>query len=151
MEDKVRDGSESVWLRIFRSPNLETHFFSREKILTHLMRFRDPRISAQTPHTPLENLIRPLLRDWDSIRLRAHDEMGPLVLASSQSDEDLRTVTLKYFGEFLTTGFRYLATFPDNWDSVIPVRIACLFLSATYKPFVLTTEGRRREEFPSLQ
>jgi hypothetical protein len=67
--------------------------------------------------------------------------MALLVLASS-SDEDFLTLTRKYFGEFLTRGVHHLATFPDSWDSFIPVRIS-LSRQATfdYNHFFLTTEG----------
>jgi hypothetical protein len=70
IEDKVQDGSEAAWLRIFRSPNLETHYTSRGAILSHLTQILDPRIDAQVPLTPLQILIRPLLQDWDSTRRR---------------------------------------------------------------------------------
>jgi hypothetical protein len=60
MEDKVQNGSEAAWLRIFHSPNLETHYISGGAILTHLTQILDPRVDAQVPLTPLQILIRPL-------------------------------------------------------------------------------------------
>jgi hypothetical protein len=144
MEDRLKDGTEVRWLKFLRSPNLEMHAGTRRSILTSLTETRDPRFDARAPHTPLQNLIRPLLRDWDSIRRRGHEEMALLVLASSSSDEDFLTVTRKYVGEFLTTGFHHLATFPDSWDSFIPVRIFSSLSSPVifdHDPFLLTTEG----------
>jgi hypothetical protein len=41
---------------------------SAKAILTHLTQILDPRVNGQVPHTPLQNLIRPFLRDWDAWR-----------------------------------------------------------------------------------
>ena len=107
----MQDGSEAAWLRIFRSPVLETHYTSRGAILTHLTQILNPRIDAQVSLAPLQSLIRPLLQDWDSIHRRGHEEMALLVLASLSSDEDFLALTRKYLGEFLTRGFHHFASF----------------------------------------
>ena len=119
IEDKVRDGTDVMWLKILRSSNVETHASSRQAILAHITTLDDP----ENVHvSPLETLFNPLLLDWQKILPSARRDMQALLDSTPRSNENFLTTTRKYFGDFLTEGFHHLATLPKDWDSFIPVR-----------------------------
>ena len=124
IEDKVRDGTDVMWLKILSSSNVETHASSRKGVLAHIAGLDDP---ENVRVSPLETLFQPLLLDWQNILLPARRDMAALLQSTPRSHENFLTTTWKYYGECLTKGFHHLATFPDSWDSFIPVRIFIFF------------------------
>ena len=114
IEDKGQlDEQEAVTLRSLRSTDMELHI---------LKPALDCLVEEEDTLRPLLALFQPLLRQWWRISEAGAKEISKLLRSTTSPENDtLRALTLKYFREYLSQGFSYLANFPRSWEAYFPL------------------------------
>jgi hypothetical protein len=113
IEDKGQlDAQEAYTLRTLRSTNMDLHVTKPSL---------DCLVEEADTLRPLLALFQPLLRQWWRISQAGAREISTLLRSTTSPENDtLRDLTLKYFGEYLSQGFSYLANFPQSWEAYFP-------------------------------